>query len=190
VVALFVLGVLVARRWATAIVGVGLGLAIAAGVLDAAIAAGRVFALGATAGTVPADAIDAIYDAVVASIVNSVVAAVVVGLSVALVAAIAGPYRWSRALRGLADAGADALRTAGERHGLTTGRFGELVHRARLGIRVAVGIVAAAIILFVRPLTPAIIVWTLVLALLVVAIARILERPAAAPEEAQPQPVG
>jgi hypothetical protein len=190
VVALFVLGVLVARRWATAIVGVGLALAIAAGALGAAIAAGRVFALGATAGTVPADAIDAIYDAVVASIVNSVIAAVVVGSSVALVAALAGPYRWSRALRGFADAGADALRVAGERHGVTTGRFGELVRRARLGIRVAVGIVAAAIILFVRPLTPATIVWTLVLALLVVAVARLLERPAAVAAEADAAAIG
>lgn len=184
VVVLFVAGVLVARRWATAIVGVGVALAISAGALGAAIAAGRIFALGATAGSIPGDAIDAIYDTVVASIVSSVIAAVVVGLCVAVVAALAGPYRWSRALRGFVDAGADALRTAGERHGVTSGRFGELVHRARLGIRVAVGLIAAAVILFVRPLTPAIIIWTLVLALLVVAVARLLERPA--PQTAEP----
>ncbi|PZQ90560.1 MAG: hypothetical protein DI534_04975 [Leifsonia xyli] len=190
VVALFLGAVLVARRWATAILGVGIALAIAAGVLGAGIAAGRVFTLGATAGTVPTDAINAIYDSLVASIVNSVAAAVVVGLCVALVAYLSGPYRSSRALRGFADAGAESLREAGERYGVTTARFGELVHRARLGIRVAVGLVAAAIILFVRPLTPAIVIWTLVLALLVVLVARILERPVAAPEPVEAQPVG
>jgi len=177
VVALLAAGVLVARRWATGIMGVGIALAIAAGVLGAGVAAGRVFTLGATAGSLPADAIDAIYGALVASIVSSVAAAIVVGLCVALVAYLAGPYRSSRALRRLADAGADSLRTAGERYGVTTGRFGALVFRARIGIRVAVGIVAAAIILFVRPLTPPIVIWTLVVALLVVVVARLLERP-------------
>ncbi len=109
---------------------------------------------------------------------------------VALVAYLAGPFRSSRALRGLADAAADALREAGERHGLTTGRFGVLVHRARLGIRVAVGVAAAAIIVFVRPLTPTIVVWTLVIALLAVLLARILERPATAAGTGRAQTVG
>lgn len=182
--------VLLARRWATAIIGVGLALAISAGVLAAGIAAGRVFALTATAGTVPAAALEAIYDALVASISASALAATIVGLSLVLVAAIAGPYRWSRSLRGLVDDGADRLRMLGEEHGLSTGRFGVLVRRGRLAIRVAVALIAAAIILFVRPLNPAIIIWTLVLSLLVVAIARILERPVVAAEEVVVVPVG
>lgn len=192
VVALFAGGVLVARRWATAIIGVGVALAVAAGALGAAIGAGRALSLSATAATLPADAMGGIYDALVASILASVTAAVVVGVAVALVAYLAGPYRSSRALRGFADAGADALRASAERHGLSTGRFGEWMLRARLAIRVAVGIVAAAIVLFVRPLTPAVIGWTLVLALLVVAVARILERPvpASAQERSGTLPVG
>ena len=80
----------------------------------------------------------------------------------------------------------------GEEHGLSTGRFGEYVDRARLAIRVAVALVAAAIILFVRPLNPAIIIWTLVIALLVVVVARLLERPVAVIviEDAEQVPVG
>ncbi|MCS0498728.1 hypothetical protein [Protaetiibacter mangrovi] len=190
VIALFVVAVLVARRWAVAIFGAGLALAISASVLAAGIGVGRVFALTATAGTIPGNALGAIYDTVVASIVASAVAAIIVGLALAVVAALAGPWGWAVALRGLADTGADTLRTRGEEHGLSTGRFGELVYRGRIVIRVVVAFVAAAIILFVRPLTPAIIIWTLVLSLLVVAIARILERPVAAPEEAEPLPVG
>lgn len=190
VVALLLGGVLVARGWATATLGAGIALAVAAAVLGAGIAAGRVLGLGATAGTLPADAFGAIYGALVASVVNSVAAAVVVGLCVALVAFLAGPYRASRALRGLADAAADALRAAGERHGVTTGRVGVLLRRARLGIRVAVGVGAAAVILFVRPLSPAVVIWTLVVSLLVVVLARILERPAAAPERPEVQTVG
>ena len=193
VIALWVGAVLLARRWATAIVGVGLALAISAGLLGASIAAGRAFALTATAGTISAGAVGAIYDALVASISASALAGTVVGLSVVLVAAIAGPYRWSRSVRGIADSGADRLRVLGEEHGLSTGGFGEFVYRARLGIRVAVALVAAAIILFVRPLNPAIIIWTLVISLLVVALARILERPPVVVEvieDVELQPVG
>lgn len=181
VVLLWVGAVLVARRWATAIMGVGLALAISAVVLGAGVAAGRAVALGGTAGTLTAEVVGVVYDALTASIAASVLAAVVTGVAVALVAWLAGPSRTSASLRRLADAGADAIRAAGERHGLGTGRVGELLHLGRLAIRVAVGLVAAAIVLFVRPLTPAIIVWTLVLALLVVALARVLERPAEAP---------
>ncbi len=191
VVALFAAGVIVARRRATAIMGVGIGLAVAAGVLWAAVRAGRVFAVSATSATVPTAAVGVIYDTMVASILASVTAAVVVGLAVALVAYLAGSYRSSRALRGLAESGAVALREAGDRHGLSTGRFGEFVFRARLAIRVVVGLSAAAIILFVRPLTPTIVIWTLVLALLTVAIARILERPVSSvPADTVELPVG
>lgn len=197
VIALWAGGVLLARRWATAIIGVGLALAISAGVLGAGIAAGRVFTLTATAGTIPADAINAIYSALVASISASALSATIVGLSVVLVAALAGPYRWSRSLRGLADDGADRLRVLGEERGLSTGRFGEFVYRARIAIRVAVALIAAAIILFVRPLTPPTIIWTLVISLLVVVVARLLEKPPVVvevvevvEEESLHQPVG
>jgi hypothetical protein len=60
-----------------------------------------------------------------------------------------------------------------------------------------VALIAAAFILFVRPLTPATIIWTLVISLLVVVIARLLEKPPVVVEivevvEEEPslQPVG
>ena len=96
-------------------------------------------------------------------------------------------------MRGLADDGADRLRVLGEERGLTTGRFGEFMYRSRLVIRVVVASIAAAIILFVRPLTPATIIWTLVISLLVVVLARLLEKPPVVVEvieEVEPQPVG
>lgn len=183
VIALWVGAVLLARRWATAIIGVGVALTLSAGLLGAGIAAGRVFTLSATAGTVPAAAIGAIYDALVASISASALAGTVAGLAVVFVAALAGPYGWSRSLRRLADDGADQLRVAGEKRGFTTGQFGEFVFRSRIVIRVVVALIAAAIILFVRPLTPAIIIWTLVVSLLVVVLARLLEKPPVVVEE-------
>lgn len=187
VVILWVGAVLVARRRSPAFIGVGIALALAAGALGAAIASGRVLSLGATSGTLPADAVGVVYDSLTEAISASVVAAVVVGLSLALVAWLAGPSRTSVALRRVVDDAADGIRVAAERRGLGTGRVGELLRRGRLALRVAVALVAAVIVLFVRPLTPATVIWTLVIALLVIVIARVLERPVAA-EGAAPDP--
>ncbi|TXK19241.1 hypothetical protein [Homoserinibacter sp. GY 40078] len=188
VLALFAGGVIAARRRSRALIGAGLAFAAASGVLGAALAVGRAFSLTATSGRPIGSAVGVIYDTAVVSLATAAVVGVLIGLGVALVAYLGGPTRGGRAVRTLADAGADSLREAGEHRGVTTGRFGELVFRARLGIRVAVGLIAAVILMFVRPLSPAIVVWTLVLALLVVAVARILERPPVVVSDAAEEP--
>ena len=64
---------------------------------------------------------------------------------------------------------------------MTTGRFGEFLARWRVPIRIGVGVIAAVLIIFVRPLTPGFIIWTAVIALLVVVVLRLLERPVVVP---------
>ena len=101
---------------------------------------------------------------------------VVLGLTVALVGAIAR-RAWSTSMRRSLDRVADAGREAGQRRGVTTGRFGEFLTQWRLPIRIGIGVIAAALVLFVRPSSPAFIIWTAIIALLVVVVLRLLERP-------------
>ena len=69
------------------------------------------------------------------------------------------------------------VRDSAERHGITTGRTGEWMYTQRALLRAVVAAIAAAVVLFVRPLTPSLIIWTLVLAALVIGLLELLQRP-------------
>ena len=75
------------------------------------------------------------------------------------------------------DSGADSLRESSEKHGFTTGGFGVALGRYRIPIRIAIAVGAFLVLLFSRPLSPAVVIWTLIIALVLVIIARLLERP-------------
>jgi hypothetical protein len=51
------------------------------------------------------------------------------------------------------------------------------MYAQRVLLRVSVAVIAAVIIVFTRPLTPALIVWTLVIAVVVIALLELAERP-------------
>jgi hypothetical protein len=109
------------------------------------------------------------------------VAVTVLALCLALVAWYAGSSPSGERVRGGLLRGIGAARNGAERRGVTTGRFGLAVGRWRAAIRAAVAVVAAAIILFVRPVTPALIIWTLIGALVVIGLSELLSRPAPVP---------
>jgi hypothetical protein len=180
---LFALAVIIAKRRSVALVAAGLCLAGVSGIVAIALAVGRFFTAGALTPAVPIGAAEAIYDALVTEVAQTALVLVVLGLSVAIVASLAAPWGWSRGLRASADRLADGTRESIERRGVTTGRFGEFLARWRVTIRIAIGVIAAAIIIFVRPLTPGLIIWTAVLALLLVVIFRLLERPVVVPTQ-------
>ena len=188
VLLLFAAAVVVARRRSTMAFAAGLVLAGVAGIVGIVISFGRVIATSALAQYIPVSAGGPIYDGLVKTTVDLVVVLIVLGLAVALVAFLAAPWRPSRAIRSFGDASADSLAAFAEGHGITTGAFGDFLRQWRFAIRVGIGVVAAAIIVFVRPLSPALIIWTLVIALLLVVLARLLERPETPGEPGLPEP--
>ena len=181
VILMFAAAVVLARRRSTMLFAAGIVFAGVAGVLGIAIAFGRVISTSALAQYIPISAGGPIYDGLVSTTVDLVVVLVVLGLSVALVAFLAAPWRPSRAIRRFGDASADSLANFAASHGVSTGGFGDFLRQWRIAIRIGIGVIAAAIIIFVRPLSPALIIWTLVIALLLVVLARLLERPATRP---------
>ncbi|TFD44323.1 hypothetical protein E3T33_09170 [Cryobacterium sp. TMT1-2-1] len=84
-------------------------------------------------------------------------------------------------VRRFATGTAARIRASMESSGVSTGPFGEWLHRASRYVRIAVALAAGAVALFVRPLTPAIILWTAVLALIVILLLEVLRRPPVEP---------
>lgn len=177
-------GVVVARRRSTALIAAAVALAAAMLVVVVAFAVGvSVFTASVSPSIMPAGVASTVFATLTQSMQGTAVAVLVLGLAVAVVGWLGEPYPVPRRLRRFAASGADAVRRAGERAGLATGAVGTWMHRQRLLLRVAVAVIAAAVVLFVRPLSVGLIVWTLVLAVLVLAILEVVQRP---PGEADP----
>jgi hypothetical protein len=178
VVACIGVGVVLARRRARALTLGAVGVALAMLATLAAIGVGRVVAVRALAPELmPRNAARVIYDSVVAFAVHAAVAATVLALALALVAWFSGTSEPARRLRGAAVSGAGALRRWGDAHGVGTGRIGTELYRARVLVRTLIALGAAAIIVLHRPLEPALVVWTLVGALVLVAVLEVVQRP-------------
>lgn len=177
-IGLLALGVLVARRRALGLIWAAVALGLAMALTLAAIGVGRlVFVASASPSLVPSTLARTLYATVTDAMIDTAVAVLVLAIAVAIVGWLAGPFRVPRRLRGFFGSGVTWVRESAERHGITTGRAGEWMYAQRTLLRAAVAVIAAAIVLFVRPLTPALIIWTLVLAVLVVAILELLQRP-------------
>jgi hypothetical protein len=171
-------GVIVARRRALALVWAAVALAISAAIVAIVFTIGRtLFIATLSPKPVPANVAGVIYDSVAGGMRQTTAAILVLAIAVAIVAWLAGPFRTPRRLRGFVNSGADWVRTSAESHGLTTGRVGEFLYDQRILARVIIAIIAAVIVVFVRPLTPALIIWTLVIAVIIVAILTLIERP-------------
>ena len=169
---------LVARRRALALVWAAVALGLGMALTLAAIGVGRlVFIASASPSLVPSDVARTLFATVTDAMIDTAVAVLVLAIAVALVGWFAGPFAVPRRLRGFFGSGVAWVRESAERHGITTGRAGEWMYAQRVLLRAAVAVIAAAIVLFVRPLTPVLIIWTLVLAALVVAILELLQRP-------------
>ena len=170
-------GVVVARRRALALIWASIALAVTMISLSAGYGIGRVFFLNAVSATVPSRAATVIYNQVVEGMQSTTLAITVLAIVVAIVGWLAGPFSVPRSLRGLASSAIGSLRAAAEKHGVTTGRVGEWFYAQRVVLRVLVALIGAAVVIFVRPLTPALIIWTLVLAVVVIGILELIQRP-------------
>lgn len=187
--AFLIAGVLVARRRAVAAIWAAVGLGLGAAILIAAFAIARVvFITAVSPSLLPADAAGSILESVISAMRATAVSVLVLAILVAVVVWFAGPFAAPTRLPGLSAAGADWVRDAAERRGVTTGRTGEWLYAQRLLLRVVIGVIAAAVVLFVRPLTPSVTIWTLVLAAIVIGLLQLLQRPPEADTHADEPP--
>ncbi|WP_312171785.1 hypothetical protein [Microbacterium sp.] len=175
---LLVAGVLAARRRSVAGVTAALSLGVVMVIVIAGLAVGRVFSDTALrANGISADAGGAIYEVVAGPMRDTAGAVLVLALVTASVIWFAGPFEVPRRLRGVVHGGAATIRSSLERRGLSSGRVGTWLHSRRALVRGVIALASAAVVLLVRPLTPPLILWTLVLAVLAVVILEVVERP-------------
>lgn len=176
---LLVVGVLVARRRSIALVLAAVALAAAMALTLAVVAAARIGFLAATGGLLPTGVAGVLFGSVTGGMRDTAVAVLVIAVVTAFVAWLAGPFHTPRRLRAAARSAANAMRSAAETRGVTTGRVGSWIGRHIALLRIAVAIAAAAVVLFVRPLSPAVTLWTLVLAALAIGVLEVVQRPVA-----------
>ena len=180
VLALLVAGVLVAKRRSAALVWTAGGLALTMLITLAGFGTGRLFFVGTVSPSImPAGTAESLYDGLTELMVSTIAAFIVLAIAVALIAWLSGTWRPARAVRGFADDGFGAIRRSAEEHGITTGRFGEGLHRYRVAVYAAIAVIAALVLLASRPLEVSTVVWTVVLSLVAVLIVELLRRPPA-----------
>ncbi|TFW00376.1 hypothetical protein E4M00_02245 [Leifsonia flava] len=185
-IAFLIAGVIVARRRIVALLGASIGLAVVMILLAAGLGVGRIVTIANLAPAImSASAAGVIYDQVLTFISATITAVTVLAVTVAVVGWLASSYRPAVKLRALFLGWVAWVRTAGEERGVTTGRFGQWLYRQRVVVRVLIAVIAAAVVLFVRPLSPALIIWTAVIAIVLLGISELLQRPVVTvPEEA------
>ncbi|GAA1957497.1 hypothetical protein [Microbacterium aquimaris] len=176
-------GVLVARRRSTALLGVGVAITIGAGLLAVALtSAAAVLSLNAPSLGIPARTLEAIYYTVVGAMRDTATVLTFLGVVVAVAAWLSGRWAPARRVRALAGSLTTSARVGLRRRGLDTGGFGEWMRRQRVLVRMVILVLAVILLFALRPLTFGDIVLVVVLALVVWLIASLLEKdPAEAP---------
>jgi hypothetical protein len=171
-------GVLVARRRSVALIWAAIALAIAMVVTMAGLAVGNVALVSAISPSLlPSGVARLLYETVAEDMRTTTISVFVLAVVVAIVGWLAGPFVVPQRLRGFASEGAARLRTAAQNRGITTGRVGEWLYVRRGLMRAAIAVIGSAVVLLVRPLTPGVTLWTLVLAVLALAVLEVLQRP-------------
>ena len=180
-------GVLVANHRLRALVVAGLALAASMVVLGLGLAIARNLYLDALSGqVVRLDAAEVVFDQLVAFLRLTLRTVGVLGLVVALAAYLGGSSASARSLRsGLGRVG-DRSRTWAEGRGVTSGPVGVWLGAHKTFVRVVVVGLAALVLLLAGQPTPALVVWTAVVAGLVLALVELLARPASTASEAGP----
>lgn len=185
--ALLAAGVLVAVNRRATLMRSGVALGVLMLLLWMAIAIGRVVVVGQVSPSrVSVGTATLLYDTLLDQITRSTIAVGLLGIIIALVALFTGPSRFATRTREVSESLSTGIREAGERHGLSTGPVGRVLDRYH-GIAFAVvAAIAIAVIAFARPLTPATVLWTCVLALVALFVIQVLRTPSNAGQTADP----
>lgn len=165
--ALFAAGVLVARRRATALLGVGVALLVGGTLLAVGFSVGA--ALVGTAATqleLPPTALGVIYAQLTAGMAHSAAIVAVLGGVLAAFAWVSGAWRPARAVRAGAGSINTGLRGALAARGVDTGAAGRWLYAQRVLVRAILAVVGILWLLALRPLTVGDVVTVLVVGLL------------------------
>lgn len=165
--ALFGLGIAIARRRGAAVLGSGIALLIGGASL------GTVLNIGATAAAMASTqlglsprAIDVIYWQLITSMHQTSWTFALVGAVVAVTGWLMGRSRPARAIRAAAGSVTNVTRSSLRSHGMHTGALGSWLARYHVLVRVCIGIGATLWLFAMRPITTANIVLVVVTALL------------------------
>lgn len=175
--ALFGLGILLARRRSTAVLGAGLALAIGGGALAATLSIGST-GVGIVAGELglSPSALDVIYGRLVDGMTLTGTVLAILGVFVAVLGWVMGRWRPAasvrRTIRGLNAAARSSLAL----RGLDTGGFGVWLAHQRILVRSVVAILAVLWLFALRPLSFGDVVLVLVAAFAVAWTLELLQR--------------
>ncbi|MEZ3159789.1 hypothetical protein AB1K54_04490 [Microbacterium sp. BWT-B31] len=177
--ALLVVGIVVARRRFTALLGTGVAILVGAGLLWIGLDSGRIIvSLSAPQLGLPPRALDAAYAMITAAMRDTTIVITFLGAVIALAAWLGGRWAPARRVRALSGSLTSRARAGLARWGLDTGSFGDWMHRQRVLVRLMIVVLAVLLLIALRPLSVSDIVLTVVLALIVWLCAELLQREA------------
>ena len=177
VIGLLVAGVLVANSRSAALVGGGIALALGAGAVLIVLAVAHALLPTAVPATVmPADVLNLLYAMATTGLNDVAYGLLALGVVIALIAWVGGRSRTATRVRGGWGAATASMRRTRDGYGLDTGRFGHWLYAARVWVRVGVAAVAVLVLWANRPLNVFLIVFTVVIAALVLLLATLLWR--------------
>jgi len=175
--ALFVVGIFIARRRSLATVGSGLAVAVGGASLALGLGVG---ALGVTSAAqnldLPPTPFGVVYAALVSDMEHTAGVVAIVGVFVAILGWALGGSVSGRRLRAVIGGVNTSARGALAARGLDTGRFGDVLWRARTLVRGLVIALAVVWLLFLRPLSVGDIAVVVLTTLAVAWILEILQR--------------
>jgi len=177
--AFLVAGVLIAPRRARTAVGAGLALVIGMLLLALGLAIGRSAVIGALPAGASGPAVEVLFNDIVRFMRISLRTVAVMGLFVALIAFLAGGSAAALATRRSAASGASTVRAWGAGRGVDTGAFGVWLRARLVLLRWVVAAIAVLVIVLADTPTPALVITTALVALVVLGILQLLSTPPA-----------
>ncbi|WP_458042049.1 MULTISPECIES: hypothetical protein [Bacteria] len=165
--ALFVGGVLLARRKSVALVGTGVAIALGGGALAVALAIGATVAsIAASQLALPITAVDAIYEQIITAMRDTAAVIALIGVLLAILAWVQGRSTAAIAIRTGAAGINHRLRSTLRSSGADTGRVGRWIYTYRVLVRVALAALVILWLLTLRPLSIGDVSLVLIVALL------------------------
>ncbi|MGZ0711174.1 hypothetical protein ACWPKO_22895 (plasmid) [Coraliomargarita sp. W4R53] len=175
--ALFAMGIALARRRSVGVLGTGIAIAIGAGALALTFGvASAILGLNAPALGIPGATLNTIFYAVVGAMRDTAVVLTFLGVVVAIAGWLAGRSVSAAKTRQLSATLSTSARQSLRRSGMNTGRFGDWMYTQRVLVRVAILFLAVVLLFTLRPLSIGDIVLVVALGLAVWLTATLLQR--------------
>ncbi|KQQ65340.1 hypothetical protein [Microbacterium sp. Leaf320] len=180
-------GVMCARRRRRAVAVTAAMTAVTMLILTVGLALARTIVTVSVSGAKTAmtpDAAQSLFDAATENLSSMIVALTTLAITVFLVAWLSGPASLPTKLRATVTAAGVQTRERLEARGLHAGRVGAWVSAHTTVIVALIAVAGAAVILLTRPLSPAVIIWTVVgAAVIAVSITFVPRPPVAVPSD-------